>query len=105
MQATLEELDAILQARPTTVIGAPEPAELEAVEAAVDELAGMSTRDLIDRAMSEPAWNPLMVALVDRLKCYAKESDRVEDELRAAGRLPRKQSGKVIDLRTRRTLG
>jgi hypothetical protein len=82
-----------------------EPAELEAVEAAVDELTGVSTRDLIDRAMSEPAWNPLMVALVDRLECYAEEIDHMEDELRAAGRLPRKQPGKVIDLRTRRTLG
>ena len=103
MQVTLEDLDAILHARPTTVIGAPEHAELEDVEAAVDELAGMSTRDLMDRAMSEPAWNPLMVALVDRLRWYAEEIGHMEDELRAAGRLPRKQPGKVIHLRTRLT--
>lgn len=81
-----------------------EQAELEDVEAAVDELAGISTQDLIDRAMSEPGCNPIMLVLADRLWWYAEEIDRMEDVLRAAGRLPRKQPGKVVDLRTRRTL-
>lgn len=78
--------------------------ELEAVEAAAEELAAMPTQDLIDRAMSAPGCDTLTVALVDRLETYIEELDRLEDALRAAGLLPRKQPGKVVDLRTRQTV-
>lgn len=79
--------------------------ELETIEAAVEELVLMPTRDLIDHAMSTTSCDAITVALVDRLERYIEELDRMEDELRAAGRMPRKQPGKVIDLRTRQTLG
>lgn len=82
-----------------------EHAELWAIEVAAEELSAMPTRDLIDRAMSAPGCDTLTVALVDRLESYIEELDRMEDALRAAGLLPRKQPGKVVDLRTRRTLG
>lgn len=74
------------------------------VESVAYQLAALPTDELIDLAMIEPGWNPLMAALVDRLEHYAEELERLEDELRAAGRLPRKQPGKVVDLSTRRTL-
>ena len=44
------------------------------------------------------------MVLLDRLESYAAEIDRMEDAMRAAGLLVRKQVGKVVDLRTRRLL-
>ena len=79
-------------------------AELEAVQAASEQLAAMPTRDLIDHAMSTTSCDAITVALIDRLESYMEELDRMEDALCAAGLMPRKQPGKVIDLRTRQTL-
>ena len=79
--------------------------ELEAVEEAAEELAAMPTRALIDRAMSAPGCDTLTVALIDRLESYIEELDCMEDALRDAGLMPRKQRGKVIYLRTRQTPG
>ena len=90
--------------RKQTMQTALEPAELWAIEAAAEELAAMPTRDLIDRAMSAPGCDTLTVALVDRLESYIEELDSMEDALRAAGLLPRKQPGKVVDLRSRQSV-
>lgn len=73
-------------------------------ETEVEQLTVLDTRELIERAWGTADLNPLMVALVDRLECYADEIGHMEDELCAAGRMPRKQPGKVVDLLTRRTL-
>ena len=73
-------------------------------DAITQALTGMPTCELIEHAWNTPELNPLTVALLDRLETYAAEIDRMEDIMRAAGLMPRKQPGKVIDLRTRQTL-
>ena len=69
-----------------------------------ETLVGMPTCELIEHAWNTPEVNPLIVALLDRLETYAAEIDRMEDAMRAAGLMPRKQPGKVVDLRTGQTL-
>ena len=69
-----------------------------------ETLCGMPISELIEHAWNTPELNPLTVALLDRLETYAAEIDRMEDAMRAAGLMPRKQPGKVVDLRTRRPL-
>ncbi|WP_143218323.1 MULTISPECIES: hypothetical protein [unclassified Acidovorax] len=69
-----------------------------------ETLATMPTGELMEHGWTSPELTPLTVALLDRLELYADEIGRLEDELRAAGRMPRKQPGKVVDLRTRRAL-
>ena len=70
-----------------------------------EALTGMHTCELMEHAWNTPELSPLTVALLDRLETYAAEIDRMEDLMRAAGLMPRKQPGKVVDLRTRQTLG
>jgi len=69
-----------------------------------ETLCGMPTCELIEHAWNTPVLNPLVVALLDRLESYAAEIARMEDSMRAAGLMPRKQSGKVFYLRPRRAL-
>lgn len=69
-----------------------------------ETLASMPTSELLEQGWNSPELNPLTVALLDRLETYAAEIDRMEDAMRAAGLMPRKQPGKVVDLRTRRPL-
>ena len=69
-----------------------------------ETLCGMPTCELIEHAWNTPVLNPLVVALLDRLETYAAEIDRMEDLMRAAGLMARKQPGKVVDLRTGQTL-
>ena len=97
IEATADELEAAIEAQGIEDLKA-------AIEAAAEELAAMPTRDLIDRAMSAPGCNTLTVALIDRLERYIDALDGTDDALRAAGLMPPKKPGKVIDLRTRQTL-
>ena len=55
-------------------------AELEAVEAASEQLAAMPTRDLIEHAISTTttSCDAITVALIDRLESYMEELDRME---------------------------
>ncbi|MBA4061366.1 MAG: hypothetical protein C0470_13520 [Verminephrobacter sp.] len=69
-----------------------------------EALASMPISELLEHGWNSPELNPLTVALLDRLETYAAEIDRMEDVMRAAGLMPRKQPGKVVDLRTRRPL-
>ena len=69
-----------------------------------EALTGMPTCELIEHAWNTPELSTLTVVLLDRLESYAAEIDRMEDAMRAAGLLVRKQVGKVVDLRTRRLL-
>ena len=69
-----------------------------------ETLANMPTSELMEHGWNSPELNPLTVALLDRLKSQADEIDRMEDVLRAAGLLTRKQPGKEVDMRTRRAL-
>lgn len=79
--------------------------DLEALEAESDALIAMSTRDLIALARgTEDPGAMIAIELAYRLERYAEEAAVLEDELRAARGIPRKQPGKVVDLRTRRTL-
>ena len=73
-------------------------------EAEADTLGAMSTRDLIAQAWDTENPDTITLALACRLERYTEELAALEDELRAARGIPRKQPGKVIDLRTRRTL-
>lgn len=73
-------------------------------ETITEALTGMPTCELIEHAWNTPELSPLTVVLLDRLESYAAEIDRMEDAMRAAGLLVRKQVGKVVDLRTRRLL-
>ena len=68
-------------------------------------LTGMHTSELMEHAWNTPELSPVTLALLDRLETYAAEIDRMEDLMRAAGLLVRKQPGKVIDLRRRHSLG
>lgn len=69
-----------------------------------EALGSMPTCELLEHGWNSPELNPLIVALLDRLETYAAEIDRIEDAMRAAGLVPRKQPGKVVDLRTGQTL-
>jgi len=69
-----------------------------------EPLFGMHISALMEHAWNTPELSPLTVALLDRLESYAAEIDRMEDAMRAAGLLVRRQPGKVVDLRTRRPL-
>ena len=69
-----------------------------------EALTGMPTCELIEHAWNTPELSSLTVVLLDRLETYTAEIDRMEDVMRAAGLMPRKQPGKVVDLRTRRLL-
>lgn len=69
-----------------------------------ETLASMPASELMELSWNSPELNPLTVALLDRLESYAAGIDRMEDAMRAAGLMPRKQSGKVFYLRPRRAL-
>lgn len=90
MQATFEELEVVLQARPATGVRAPDDEGIEdlkaAIEAPVEELVLMPTRDLIDRAMSAPGCDTLTPVLIDRLERYIDALDDTDDALRDACR-------------------
>lgn len=73
-------------------------------DATTEALTGMPISELMEHAWGAPELSPLTVALLDRLASYADEIDRMEDAMRAAGLMPRKQPGKVVNMHTRRTL-
>ncbi len=75
----------------------------DVVDATTKVLTSMHTCELMEQALNTPELSPNTVALLDRLASYAAEIDRMEDAMRAAGLMPRKQCGKVVDMRTRRT--
>lgn len=74
------------------------------VDITTETLVGMPTCELMEHGWNSPELTPLTVALLARLESYAQEMERLEDELRGARGVPRKQPGKVVDLRTGQTL-
>lgn len=66
-------------------------------------LTFMPVGDLMALVGSAP-YCPLLVAMAARLEWAQEEIDSLDDELREAKGLPRKPPGKVVDMRTRRTL-